>query len=83
MINGGWDALQALFVAFFWIETKGLTLEEIDRLIDGVKHTDMPDLEDIKNGNAVVKGLDVDSVRLDSVKAGKIVVVRLLFTFRN
>ncbi|KFA73043.1 hypothetical protein S40288_03279 [Stachybotrys chartarum IBT 40288] len=37
LINGGWDALQALFVAFFWIETKGMSLENIDRIINGQK----------------------------------------------
>ncbi|CAI7644228.1 unnamed protein product [Penicillium palitans] len=35
MINGAWDALQAIFVALFWIETKNLSLEDIDRVIDG------------------------------------------------
>ncbi|KGO43256.1 Major facilitator superfamily domain, general substrate transporter [Penicillium expansum] len=35
IINGVWDALQALFVALVWIETKGLSLEDIDRVIDG------------------------------------------------
>lgn len=35
MINGAWDALQAIFVVFFWIETKNLSLEDIDRVIDG------------------------------------------------
>ena len=35
IINGAWDALQAIFVALFWIETKNLSLEDIDRVIDG------------------------------------------------
>lgn len=34
MINGGWDALQGVFVALVWVETKGLTLEDIDRVLD-------------------------------------------------
>ncbi|VUC20757.1 unnamed protein product [Clonostachys rosea] len=37
MINGAWNALQVLFVAVFWVETKGLSLEDIDRLMDGKK----------------------------------------------
>ncbi|KAF4767424.1 hypothetical protein N7455_006819 [Penicillium solitum] len=36
MINGAWDALQAIFVALVWIETKNLSLEDIDRVIDGM-----------------------------------------------
>ncbi|KAL7908042.1 hexose transporter [Trichoderma velutinum] len=35
MINGGWDILQTVFVAWYWVETKGLTLEGIDRVFDG------------------------------------------------
>lgn len=34
IINGAWDALQVLFVALFWIETKNLSLEDIDRVLD-------------------------------------------------
>ncbi|KAH7024817.1 MFS sugar transporter-like protein [Microdochium trichocladiopsis] len=30
MINGAWNVLEVAFVAYFWIETKGLSLEEID-----------------------------------------------------
>jgi L-rhamnose isomerase len=64
----------------FWIETKGKSLEEIDkvcsffrkhlrtkslitiRLFDGVKHSDVPDLAAIKNGDADIEGLIVDGV---------------------
>jgi hypothetical protein len=44
MINGAWDVLELLFVLFFWVETKGKSLEEIDELFDGEKHSDVPDL---------------------------------------
>lgn len=48
IINGAWDVLETLFVAFFWVETKGLTLEEIDRIFDG-KDTGTPDdVEEVK-----------------------------------
>lgn len=30
MINAVWDILQFIFVAIFWVETVGLTLEQID-----------------------------------------------------
>ncbi|KAF5655166.1 hexose transporter [Fusarium sp. NRRL 25303] len=35
-IIGAWDVLETIFVAVFWIETKGLSLEEIDELFEGV-----------------------------------------------
>lgn len=45
MINGSWDALELVFILWYWVETKGKTLEEIDELLDGTKHSDAPDLE--------------------------------------
>lgn len=30
MINAGWDVCEVLFVAYYWVETVGLSLEEID-----------------------------------------------------
>ncbi|KAJ4035219.1 hypothetical protein NW763_014067 [Fusarium oxysporum] len=35
-IIGAWDVLETSFVAVFWVETKGLSLEEIDELFEGV-----------------------------------------------
>ena len=35
IINGGWDILQTVFVAWYWVETRGLTLEGIDRVFVG------------------------------------------------
>lgn len=29
----------------YWVETKGKTLEEIDALFDGEKHSSVPDVE--------------------------------------
>ncbi|KAL5314270.1 hypothetical protein ACEPPN_018695 [Leptodophora sp. 'Broadleaf-Isolate-01'] len=57
MINGAWDVLELAFIVFFWVETKGKTLEEIDEVLDGEKHTSVPDLEDILRGKA-----DVDNI---------------------
>lgn len=39
-----WDVLELIFVWFFYIETKGPTLEEIARIFDGddaVAHVDL------------------------------------------
>jgi hypothetical protein len=39
MINGARDVLELLFVLFFWVETKGKSLEEIvrDLVVEGVE----------------------------------------------
>jgi DNA-binding transcriptional MerR regulator len=31
--------------ALYWVETKGLTLEEIDAIFDHQKHSDVPNIE--------------------------------------
>ncbi|OKL62048.1 hypothetical protein UA08_02404 [Talaromyces atroroseus] len=52
MINGVWDVFQFIFVLFFWVETKGMTLEEIDAVLDGV-----PALSGIEAGTVEEIGL--------------------------
>lgn len=54
MINGAWDVVVLALVWIFWVETKGKTLEELDEVLDGVKHTDVPDLEKIYQGKESV-----------------------------
>lgn len=48
-----WDTVEAVFVWFFYVETKGPTLEEISRIFDGdqaIAHIDMHQVEkDIYN----------------------------------
>lgn len=50
MINGAWDVIMLGMIAYWWVETKGKTLEEIDEVLEGTKHTDVPDLENIYKG---------------------------------
>lgn len=52
----------------YWVETKGKTLEEIDAIFDGEKHSDVPDVEKVRKGEAKI---DVKAVegQLESVKA--------------
>jgi hypothetical protein len=43
-----WDTVEAVFVWFFYVETKGPTLEEISRIFDGdqaIAHIDMAQVE--------------------------------------
>jgi Sugar (and other) transporter len=57
MINGAWNIVQVIFVAYAFVETKGKTLEEIDAIFDGAKHSDVPDLEDLRQIK-LVEGVD-------------------------
>ena len=36
--------------AVFWVETKGLTLEEVDAIFEGSKHSSVPDVERVRKG---------------------------------
>ena len=38
--------------AVFWVETKGKTLEEIDAIFEGEKHSSVPDVERVIQGEA-------------------------------
>lgn len=45
--------------AYYWVETKGKTLEEIDALFEGAKHSDVPDVELVRKGKDYI---DIKSV---------------------
>lgn len=49
MIIQLWDAVELAFVYFFYVETRGPTLEELAKIFDGedaeVAHIDINDLE--------------------------------------
>ena len=67
MINGAWDVIMTLLIAYYWVETKGRTLEEIDQVLEGVKHSDVPDLEMIYRGKETL-GADV-AAEVKEIKA--------------
>ena len=67
MINGGWDVVVIALVALFWVETKGKTLEELDEVFDGAKHSDVPDLEQIYRGRESLSVAAVEAVRTKSL----------------
>ncbi|KAF1352266.1 MFS sugar transporter-like protein [Delphinella strobiligena] len=46
-INAGWDVLELAFVFFCWVETRNLSLEELDSLFDGQKHSDVSDVDTV------------------------------------
>ena len=50
MANGAWDIVMLAAIVYYWVETKGKTLEEIDAVLEGTKHSDVPDLEMVYKG---------------------------------
>lgn len=46
--------------AVYWVETKGKSLEEIDALFDGEKHSDVPDVELVRRGQAALDTAGVE-----------------------
>ncbi|KAF5625179.1 hexose transporter [Fusarium tjaetaba] len=56
-IIGAWDVLETIFVAVFWVETKGLSLEEIDELFEGVVYNGHG-VADVREDGIVTKDQD-------------------------
>lgn len=56
IMNASWNLPLIAFIYFFWVETKGKTLEEIDALFEEGKHTDVPDLQLIEAGKVEIEG---------------------------
>lgn len=57
MINGAWDVIVLVIIQLWWVETKGKTLEEIDAAVEGVKHSAVADLEEVRTGRAGMEGV--------------------------
>lgn len=71
IINASVDILFVVFVVLVWVETRGLTLEEVDLVFDGVKHSDVSDLEAVKVGKEDLEIVDGMSVTQQEVAMGK------------
>ncbi len=50
MVNASWDIVIVGLIAYYWVETKGKTLEEIDAIFEGEKHSNVPDVELVRTG---------------------------------
>ncbi|KAL1593889.1 hypothetical protein SLS60_010622 [Paraconiothyrium brasiliense] len=73
MINGSWDIAIIVLIAVYWVETKGKTLEEIDAIFEGEKHSAVPDVEAVRKGEATVdtKELEHDLSHKSMIKVEK------------
>jgi hypothetical protein len=67
MINGAWDVLQLVFVIVFWVETKGKTLEQIDEIFDGERHSSIDE-----ESSVVIHGVGSDDVEVVEMQVDKI-----------
>ncbi|KEF62388.1 uncharacterized protein A1O9_00360 [Exophiala aquamarina CBS 119918] len=56
IINASADVLMLVGVIWYWVETRGLTLEEVDKVFEGEKHSDVPDLKAVLDGEVEVGG---------------------------
>lgn len=71
VVNASVDILFVVFVVLVWVETRGLTLEEVDRVFDGVKHSDVPGLEAVQEGLEIVDGVSVTKHQVEMGKGDK------------
>ncbi|KAK5169139.1 uncharacterized protein LTR77_006448 [Saxophila tyrrhenica] len=62
--NAIWDIAIIGLIWYYWVETKNLTLEEIDAIFEE-KHSNVPDIEQIRTGKAT---LDVGAVEQELEK---------------
>ncbi|KUI69084.1 Lactose permease [Cytospora mali] len=58
-INAAWDAVICIIIWYWFVETKGLALEEVDQIFEGVVHSDGVFIGDGKNVNV---GKDIEGV---------------------
>lgn len=72
IINASVDILFVIFVVYIWVETRGLTLEEVDKVFDGIKHSNAPDLEAIRSGEKIaLNAMDNTSINEQHVAVGQ------------
>jgi len=59
-VNGSWDIVILGMIIYWWVETKGKTLEEIDALFEGEKHSIVPDVEMVRKGREQIDAKAVE-----------------------
>lgn len=68
LVDSEYSVTDIYLQAVYWVETKGKTLEEIDAIFEGEKHSDVPDVEAVRLGKAQI---DVGAVEREiEVEAG-------------
>ncbi|KAL3471486.1 general substrate transporter [Aspergillus californicus] len=55
IMNASWNILLIIFIYFYWVETKGKTLEEIDEAFEGVRLDGIPTPDEVEAGKGDIK----------------------------
>lgn len=81
MINGAWDVLELVVVLTTWVETRGRTLEEIDENLDGIVHSDVPNLKTVmgvpaEERDGIIEALDLNNPKLAEARGMVVEVSR-------
>lgn len=64
MVNASWDVLEVVFVAYYWVETRNRSLEEIDEVFEGRMHIRNENvIESCDLGTNKAFGVDLDELR--------------------
>ncbi|EON96459.1 putative hexose transporter protein [Phaeoacremonium minimum UCRPA7] len=72
MINAAWNVVQFIFVAIFWVETKGLTLEQIDAKFEELNQSGNLDVEESNNGKEMLEGVEMTDKEDDAPASTKL-----------
>lgn len=52
----------------YWVETKGKSLEEIDAIFEGEKHSAVPDVEAVRKGEATIDLKEIEhEIAVDTI----------------
>lgn len=65
LINAAWDVVQFVFVAYFWIETKGLSLEQIDAKFEKLHPSQLRGIEGVGLDKHMVNEVEIPDVKSD------------------
>jgi hypothetical protein len=65
LINAAWDVVQFAFVAYFWIETKGLTLEQIDIKLEKLNPSQLDGIEGVDPDKNMIYNVGITDVEGD------------------
>lgn len=57
-----YSQLTYLIQVVYWVETKGRTLEEIDAIFEGQKHSAVPDVEEVRKGEKTIDPETVEKI---------------------